>query len=129
MRDNLLGEQTENKKAWKESFNNPEILDMMKKLSFEVDEELDKKFPAQRICRAEITTKDGKVYISRDFEPSGEAHENIGIDWLSEKFCRITEPVITKDAQKQILEILTSDENTPVRSIVDLVNTKSFWKF
>ena len=115
--------------VWKESFENPEILDMMKKLSFEVDEELDKKFPAQRICRAEIKTKDGKIYISRDFEPSGEAHENIGIDWLSEKFCRITGPVITEDAQKQILDILTSDENTPVRNIIDLVNTKSFWKF
>ena len=28
-----------------------------------------------------------------------------------------------------ILDIITGDENIPVRTIVDIVNTASFWKF
>ena len=40
------------------------VVEMMKRLSFVVDEELDKQFPARRICRAEIVTKDGRRFIS-----------------------------------------------------------------
>ena len=100
---------------------------MMKKLSFEVDEELDMKFPAKRICRAEITTLDGKVYLSDECEPRGEAHENIGIDWLTDKFRRITAPVLTADAQNLAIELITSDEDIPIRNLVDRINSKENW--
>lgn len=105
-----------------ENLSNPEILEMMKKLSFEKDEELDEQFPEKRICRAEIYTKDKKVYISDNCQPRGEACENIGIDWLSDKFRRITAPFVSAKGQKEILNLVTGDENTPVREIVDVVN-------
>ncbi len=101
---------------------------MMSKLSFETDEKLDAQFPAKRICRAEITDKSGKLYVSREFEPSGEAYENIGLDWLSEKFYRITEPLITKEGQDKVLELITGDENLSVREFVDTVNDRKYWK-
>ena len=107
--------------------NDGRVLDMMKKLSFEVDEELDKKFPAKRICRAEITLKNGKSYISNECEPRGEAHENIGIDWLSDKFYRITAPVLKREAQDLALKLITSDEDMPIRELVDNINTKENW--
>ena len=114
--------------VWEENLKDPEVLEMMKKLSFETDEELDSKFPAKRICRAEIYTKDGQKFVSKDCEPTGEAHENIGVEWLCEKFKRITGPVITKEAQEEIISAVTKDENRPIREIVDLINTKEFWK-
>lgn len=105
-----------------EAFSDSAVLDMMKHLSFETDAELDQKFPKQRICRAEIYTKDGNVYISKDFEPSGEAHENIGADWLSAKFHRIARCVMSEEKRNRVLEMVLGDENLSVRTLVDAIN-------
>ncbi len=112
----------------KESLGDQRVVAMMDKLSFVTDDELDKQFPARRFCRAEIVTKDGKRYISDLCEPRGEAKENIGFDWLADKFYRITGPVFTKDGQDEVLALIKGDENTPIRQIVDTVNTKEYWK-
>ena len=109
------------------SLRDKKTLAMMKRLSFEVDEALDAKFPAKRICRAEITLKNGKTYISGECEPRGEAHENIGIDWLSDKFRRITAPVLTKEAQNLAIELITKEEDMPIRELVDRINAKENW--
>jgi len=106
-------------RVMKENLSDERVLSMMKRLSFEVDSELDAKFPAKRICRAEIYTKDNRVFISPDCEPRGEAHERVGIDWLKEKFYRITAPVISREKQDKILSLILGDEDTPVRQIVD----------
>ena len=100
---------------------------MMKKLRFEVDGELDKEFPGRRICRTEITTKDGKKYLSKEYEPRGEAHENIGTDWLADKFRRITAPVLTKEGQELAISFITSDDDMPIRELVDKINEKKNW--
>ena len=95
---------------------------MMKRLAFEVDEALDARFPAKRICRAEILTKDGKLYVSDECEPRGEAHENIGVDWLSDKFRRITAEMLPEEGKDEILSLITEEADTPIRKIVDTVN-------
>ena len=106
-----------------DSLSDPKILDMMKRLSFEVDEKLDAKFPAKRICRAEIRTVDGSVFISDECEPRGEAHENISVEWLSDKFRRITSPVLTHEGQEKIISMITSDADMPIREVVDTINS------
>ena len=108
-----------------ESFKDKKILEMMKNLSFEVDEELDSKFPAKRICRVEIETVSGSKYLSDDCEPRGEAHENIGYGWLADKFRRITAPVLTKDGQESIINLIASDEKLSIRKLVDTINSKA----
>ena len=105
-----------------ENLADPDVLAMMKRLSFEVDAELDAKFPAKRICRAEIYTKDGSVYESPNCEPRGEACENISVDWLVEKFYRISAPVISKERQEKLVSLITGDVNVPIRTIVDAAN-------
>ena len=105
-----------------ENLADPDVLAMMKRLAFEVDADLDAKFPAKRICRAEIYTKDGGVYESPNCEPRGEACENIGVDWLVEKFYRISAPVISKNRQEKLISLITGDVNVPVRTIVDAAN-------
>ncbi|MBE6645264.1 MAG: MmgE/PrpD family protein [Ruminococcaceae bacterium] len=111
-----------------DALNDAKTLDMMKKLSFEVDEKLDAQFPAKRICRAEITTLDGKTYISDECEPRGEAHENIGIEWLADKFHRITAPVLTKEGRNRAIRLISSDEDVSIRTLVDEINSPKFRK-
>ena len=112
-----------------ENLGDPKVLEMMKRLSFVVDEKLDAQFPARRICRAEIVTKDGRTFLSDECEPRGEAYENISVDWLADKFRRITGPVLTTDGQEKLLQMITGEENVSVRSIVDEVNKPEYWLY
>ena len=107
-----------------ENLNDPAVITMMNRLEFKVDNNLDSRFPAERICQAEIETNSGNCYISSECEPRGEAKENISIDWLSDKFYRITEPVLSEDSQKIILKLITQSQDLPIREIVDTVNKK-----
>lgn len=104
-----------------EALADPKVLDMMDRLSFEVDPELDAKFPSLRLSRVTVRTKDGREYSSPTFEPSGEAKDNIGIEWLIEKFKRITAPVITSAAQDKILAQILESEQLPLRTLVDTI--------
>ena len=112
-----------------ENLGDPKVLEMMKRLSFVVDEKLDAQFPARRICRAEIVTKDGRTFLSDECEPRGEAYENISVDWLADKFRRITGPVLTAEAQEKLLQMITGEENVSVRAIVDEVNKPEYWLY
>ncbi len=105
-----------------ENLGDKRVLEMMKRLSFEKDDRLDSLFPAKRICRAEIYTNDGKCFVSDECEPRGEAHENIDINWLSDKFLRITAPVISREKQNEILSLILGDISVPVRTLVDTIN-------
>lgn len=105
-----------------ENLNDSTVIDMMSRLEFKVDDKLDARFPAERICRAEIETKNGNCYISSECEPRGEAKENIGIDWLSDKFYRITKPVLSKKGQDKLIKLITQKENISIREIVDTTN-------
>ena len=113
--------------VWEKALSDEKTLEMMKKLSFEVDEKLDAQFPARRICRAEIKTLDGKVYVSDECEPRGEAKENIKVPWLCDKFKRITAPFISKEGQEKIISMIISDEDMPIRELVNIANTKEYW--
>ena len=104
-----------------EQTDDPKVHKMMEKLTFVCDKELDDQFPAKRLCRVRMVLKDGRTVVSGVHEPRGEAFENIGYDWLSEKFLRITGHKLTKEQQLQIIDILEKD-NWTVRELVALVN-------
>ncbi|MBE6559591.1 MAG: MmgE/PrpD family protein [Ruminococcaceae bacterium] len=110
-----------------ENLGDPAVTDMMKRLHFAVDEKLDEQFPARRICRAEIITRDGRTFVSDECEPRGEAHENISLNWLQEKFRRITGSVITPAGQESILTMIAGKEDLPIRTIVAEINTPAYW--
>ncbi|MBR7117075.1 MAG: MmgE/PrpD family protein [Clostridia bacterium] len=114
--------------VFEKSLTDPKILDMMKKLSFEVDADLDAKFPAKRICKVEIRTKDGRIFTSPECEPRGEAHEGIGFDWLADKFRRITAPVLTKEGQESLIAMISGSPDTRIRDIVDEANRIEYRK-
>ncbi len=105
-----------------EQTDDPKVHKMMEKLTFVCDKELDEQFPAKRLCRVRMILKDGRTVVSDVHEPRGEAFENIGYDWLSEKFLRITGHKLTKEQQLQLIDILEKD-NWTVRELVALVNS------
>ena len=94
---------------------------MMKKLTFQCDPDLDAQFPAKRLCRVRMILKDGRTVVSGVHEPRGEAFENIGYDWLAEKFLRITGHKLTCDQQNELIADLEND-NWTVRELVHKVN-------
>ena len=104
----------------------PAVVSMMERLSFSEEPVFTEAFPEHRYCRAVITTKDGRTLVSEDCEPRGEASENIGIDWLSDKFRRITGPVFAKEGQESVLAMITQEEDLPVRRIVDEINRPEY---
>ena len=103
-----------------------DVVKMMDKLFFVEDPALTARFPAHRICRAVITTKSGESFTSPDCEPRGEACENISLEWLCEKFRRITAPVFTKEGQDSVLSMLCRDEDLPIREIVREINCPEY---
>ena len=111
-----------------ENLHDPVVLSMMERLSFVVDKSMDARFPTQRICRAEIVTKDGRRFLSEECEPRGEAKENISVAWLCDKFHRITGPVLTDEGRDRLLSLIIGEEDLPIRTIVDEANTAAFWR-
>ncbi len=105
-----------------EQTDDPKVHKMMEKLTFVCDKELDDQFPAKRLCRVRMVLKNGRTVVSDVHEPRGEAFENIGYDWLSEKFLRITGHKLTKEQQLQLIDILEKD-NWTVRELVAKVNS------
>ena len=104
-----------------EQTDDPKVHAMMEKLTFQCDPELDAQFPAKRLCRVRMILKDGRTVVSGVHEPRGEAFENIGYDWLAEKFLRITGHKLTRDQQKELIADLQND-NWTVRDLVHKVN-------
>ena len=104
----------------------PAGVKMMEKLTFAEDPALTALFPAHRVCRAVITLKSGAVHTSPDCEPRGEACEHIGLDWLCEKFRRITGPVFARAGQDAVLGMLCGEEDIPVREIVREINRREY---
>lgn len=104
-----------------EQTNDPAVHAMMEKLVFQCDKELDAQFPAKRLCRVRMVLKDGRTVVSGVHEPRGEAFENIGYDWLAEKFRRITGHKLTHQQQEELIADLRND-NWTVRELTKKVN-------
>ncbi len=109
------------------AFTDPAVIAMMERLHFESDDEMEAKFPAERLCRVEIVTRDGRRFVSADCEPYGEAKHNIGNDWLCDKFRRITAPMYTVEGQERVISLITGDEDIPMRTLIDEVNLSRYF--
>ncbi|MBQ0100371.1 MAG: MmgE/PrpD family protein, partial [Lachnospiraceae bacterium] len=63
----------------------PRVAPMIEKIEFHHEPEYDKVFPAQRLSRSEVTTKDGRKFVSRAFEPRGDHNADVTMEDLTEK--------------------------------------------
>lgn len=110
-----------------ESLGDPRVVEMMQRLTFVTDDEFDAQFPAKRFCRAEIITKDGRILLSEPCEPRGEAHENISLEWLKDKFRRITGPILSADGQNAVLSMICDEKDIPIRTLLETINKPEYW--
>ncbi len=114
--------------VFEDNLNDPHVLQVMDKLEFRVDPYFDSEFPQKRFCRVEMYLKNGKMLRSSVHEPRGEAHENIGTDWIIDKFKRITEPILTRSGQEIFIACLHQNLNQSMRQLMNLLNQKEYWR-
>ena len=108
-----------------EALDNPKVLDMMKKLEFVMDPEMEAQFPEKRLAWIEITLKNGEVLKSRVYAAAGEHTDKVDPEWISAKFRRITKPFIAAEDQEMLIKLfLEGDLSQSIRDIVATVNSK-----
>ena len=107
-----------------ENLGRKEVIEMMDKIKFVVDEDIESKFPAKRLCRVEFILNNGKSYLSSEFAPPGEASDNIDFKWITKKFKRITKGIINSDELDSILETLSDANDATMTQIINLINEK-----
>lgn len=115
-----------------EALNDEQVLGMMKRLSFEVNPELDAQFPGKRLAYVDILMNDGTHYQSRVYEAPGEMDDpGLNLDWIKQKFKRITRWLLDENKQEEIIDMMTNPEqDMRIKEIVlkingDLKNTSS----
>lgn len=87
------------------------VLGMMKRLSFVVNPKLNACFPEKRLAFVEITLKDGRTFSSRVYEASGEMDDpGLNLEWIKNKFRRITRWMLDADKQEEIIAMMTNPE-------------------
>ena len=104
------------------ALNDSAVLEMMKKLSFGVDPEMDKQFPEKRLAWVEFFLKDDRSIRSRVYAANGEATDHVNLAWMFEKFARITAPFLKECDQKAVLDLLMGSLDQKVSDIVNGVN-------
>ncbi|MFJ5771173.1 MmgE/PrpD family protein [Psychrobacillus sp. NPDC093180] len=105
-----------------EALDNPQVIEMMKRLNFVTDPEIDSLFPEKRMARVDITLNDGTELQSELYDAPGEASDKVDIEWINKKFMRITQPVLSATNQEELFGLLQNNLDIPIRTIVDFVN-------
>lgn len=105
-----------------EALDNRDVIDMMDRLTFVVDPELDIQFPEKRLARVEFTLKDGRLLKSKVYAADGEASDNVDMDWIVKKFERITAPFLDEKCRKDVLRLMTENLDIKLRDVVKGVN-------
>lgn len=106
-----------------EALKDQDVLEMMNRLHFVKDPVIETLFPEQRLAKVVITLQDDRTFQSELYAAPGEASDDIGIKWITEKFKRITRPLLTETEQSQLITLLTRNLEVPLRTIVAHVNT------
>lgn len=105
-----------------QALGNSAVLDMMTKLSFEVDPELDVQFPEKRLAWVEFFLSDGRILRTRIYAANGEASDQVDLAWMTDKFRRITAPFLNPEGQEKVLSLLQMDLDAKISGIVNGVN-------
>lgn len=106
-----------------ENLDREEVISVMNKISFVVDNEIEARFPSERLCKVEFILNDGTSYMSEIFGPIGEAKDNVDLKWIKEKFERITKSLVTKQNQDKIINILSDINNMSMREVIEYINS------
>ena len=100
----------------------PRVLKLARGMKLTEDLSLTAEFPARRIARVALTTKDGRVLRSEPTEALGDPDRPLGSDGIIEKYRLTTEPVLGRARTEKILEQAAQMDGAKAdaRAFVDL---------
>jgi 2-methylcitrate dehydratase PrpD len=100
----------------------PRVLKLAQEMKLTEDPALTAEFPARRIARVKLTTKDGRVLASEPTEALGDPERPLGRERIVAKYRETTEPVLGAVRTERILaETMQMDgAKADARSFVDL---------
>lgn len=106
------------------ALDNVDVLEMMERLTFRVDPQMESRFPEERLAWVQITLKNGVSYCSSVFAAPGEhTDQAVCLDWICQKFKRITKPMLTEQAQDKLLALMTApSDDITINEIVLQIN-------
>lgn len=105
-----------------EALGDPDVISVMGRLDFVVDDDLEKQFPEKRLAWVQIELKDGSSVSSTVHAAPGEHDDpELCLDWVVRKFRRRTRSVLGESGQEAVLEAL-ADDSVRVRDVIDVVN-------
>ncbi len=108
-----------------EALNNKDVLSMMDRLRFVEDAKYESQFPNRRLASVMIELYDGTTYESGVYDAPGEPEDKeLGIEWIINKFKRITSPVLAAQDQQMIVDAFTNKHYTQINTLVDNINMK-----
>ena len=87
-----------------EAIKDPKVHEIAKKITIEIDPEIQKLYPNPRSMIVQIKDKKGNIYSSRVDYPKGDPENPMTDDELIDKFIDVTEGVISKGRQAEIIE-------------------------
>jgi 2-methylcitrate dehydratase len=103
-------------------FRNPQILDLLKKLTMETHPNYEKDFPETFHCRIEVTDKSGKKYVQERKNNIGHPANPMSDAEIEEKFCKLTERVLTPKQTRTVLDLMWHlEELDDVSKIFDIL--------
>lgn len=108
-----------------EALHDSRVLDMMKRLTFVVDSDIDALFPGKRQAYVEVILKDDTHYKSGVYEAPGECDDpELGLGWIVDKFRRITGGMLDAHEQDDIIRLVTNpDPELRMKDFITRVNT------
>ena len=106
-----------------EAIKDPKVHEIAKKITIEIDPEIQKLYPNPRSMIVQIKDKKGNIYSSRVDYPKGDPENPMTDEELIDKFIDVTEGVISKKRQAEIIEnTLHGSPDAPVRSLMKLLS-------
>lgn len=84
-------------------------LGLMDRITIQPDERFEREFPARRLCEVEVVLKDGRVLRSGVHGPAGEPEDNVGMEWIRNKFFWLTADVLDKPRAEAVATLLAGN--------------------
>jgi 2-methylcitrate dehydratase len=104
-----------------ERLNAPDLLELMDKITVEVDEEIESAWPDVIQIRAEVRTSDGSTFVARPRDPKGTHRNPMSRSDVQRKFVALVAPALGEPAARASFE--TAWETGRARRFGDVLAT------
>lgn len=109
-----------------EKIGEPQIKELMSKITLESDPEFFKKYPGTLAAQVELKTKDGRFFKGESIYPKGHPKNPMSQEEIKEKFRKLALYTLTQDQVEKIIKMVDHLEDTDqVRELTDSLCAKS----